>query len=102
MTLSQLTITNHALVGAISFSGCASSSPSWEVLGKQGVDSNMCSLKLKDQSEIEKCNIKQLAAIRAKEECQKDINPGYCVDGKQNHENWNNVLNYNNTLEKNI
>jgi len=78
------------LVGAISFSGCVSSSPSWKVLGKQGVDSNLCSLKLKDKSEIEECNIKQLAAIRAKEECKKDMNPEYCV--LMAEYSWNNFV----------
>ena len=79
-----------AFVSAINFSGCASSSPSWRVLGKQGINSNMCSLKLKDKSEIEKCNIKQLAAIREKEECQKDIAPGYCV--LMAEYSWNNFV----------
>lgn len=67
------------LLVSVVLTGCASNSVSWDSLEENNAGSNYCSTAFTKPEKIKSCSVEYTVYSKAKRECQKDSNPGYCV-----------------------
>lgn len=63
----------------VTLTACSSSGVSWDNLKKAQNKPNYCSATYTEASQVEACEVESIALIKAKAECKKDSNPGYCL-----------------------
>ncbi|RUO29738.1 hypothetical protein CWE12_07135 [Aliidiomarina sedimenti] len=76
------------LSAAVILSGCSSTGVSWKTFKNDDVDAGYCSATFVEPADVNACEVEYVALQRAKTECEKDVNPDYCVLMAEN--GWDN------------